>query len=43
LHYLAAELRILHEPKHRAKLEWLFDRIAPRIPLKERGRNHRPG
>jgi hypothetical protein len=43
LHYLAAELRTLHEPKHRAKLEWLFDRIAPRIPLKERGRNHRPG
>lgn len=42
LHHLAAELRYLDEPKHRMKLEWLFDRIAPRIPIKDRGRNYHP-
>jgi hypothetical protein len=36
LHYLAEELRLSPVPKVRAKLEWLYNRIAPRAGIREK-------
>jgi hypothetical protein len=35
MHYLAEELRLSPPPKVQAKLEWLYNRIAPRAGIRE--------